>query len=315
MSLATRIAVTVMVVFTLASGLSAQETSTSTRNAAASTAAEAAETTSTAPVSGEETATNDAAAEARPSVYEIRRQFVRLIQEHPQELWMILKLDPTLLSNQQFLANYPELATFVERYPEVRANGRFYLADFPVPNREVSVLDDIVEMMLVACSFFFAAFALLWLIRLILEQKRWNQLSRRQSEVHNKILDRFGTSGELLEYVRSPAGSKFLESAPIPVRIEPVAPRIHNAPVARIMWSIQLGVIVTIAAFGMLLASFRFEKDAAEGLFAMGMIAFCIGAGFIASAVVSLVVSKRLGVWQGPGGNSDVRLDDPGLMR
>ncbi|HJX29810.1 MAG TPA: hypothetical protein VJ885_18055 [Thermoanaerobaculia bacterium] len=38
--------------------------------------------------------------------------------------------------------------------------------------------------------------------------------------MHNKILDRFNTTEQLLEYIRTPAGSKFLESAPIPLHVE-----------------------------------------------------------------------------------------------
>ena len=131
---------------------------------------------------------------------------------------------------------------------------------------------------------------------------RWRQLSRTQSEVHNKILDRFGTSSELLEYVRSPAGTKFLESAPIPVRAEE-QPR-PSAPQSRVMLSIQVGVVVTAAAVGMLLVSLRLDEGA-DGLFALGAIGFCLGAGFIASALISLFLSRRLGDFE----------NDPGIVR
>jgi hypothetical protein len=132
-------------------------------------------------------------------------------------------------------------------------------------------------------------------VRTIIEQKRWNRLSKTQAEVHNKILDRFGTTSELLEYVKTPAGTKFLESAPIPLHEEKVP---QNAPLARVLWSIQIGVVLAVGALGMLLVSFRFEKESAQGLFAMGMIGFCVGAGFIASAIVSIVLSRRLGLWK-----------------
>ena len=50
----------------------------------------------------------------------------------------------------------------------------------------------------------------------------------------------------------------------------------------------------------MLIVSGRLEKDAASGLFAMGVIALSVGAGFIGSAVVSIFLSRRLGLWQPP---------------
>jgi hypothetical protein len=40
-------------------------------------------------------------------------------------------------------------------------------------------------------------------------------LSKVQTEVHTKIVDRFTANDDLLAYIQSPAGSKFLESSPI----------------------------------------------------------------------------------------------------
>lgn len=88
------------------------------------------------------------------------------------------------------------------------------------------------------------------------DQKRWNRLPKTQAELHNKILDNFGTTSELLEYVKTPAGTKFLESAPIPLHEQTVTP---NAPLARVLWSVQIGVIASVGALGMLLVSDRFE--------------------------------------------------------
>jgi hypothetical protein len=149
-------------------------------------------------------------------------------------------------------------------------------------------------------------------VRTIVDQKRWSQLSRRQTEVHNKILDRFSNSDELLAYIKSPAGSKFLESAPIPLHAE--APR-QNAPLSRVLWSVQIGVVVAAAGVGMLLVSTRFDAETAQGFFAMGSIATCIGAGFIISAIVSLVLSRRLGLYQEPPVPPAGAIDDSGFVR
>jgi hypothetical protein len=156
------------------------------------------------------------------------------------------------------------------------------------------------------------AFALAWVIRTINEQKRWNKLSRTQSEVHNKILDRFGTSAEVLDYIKTPAGTKFLESAPIQLHDERPMRQVSNPPFTRAMWSIQIGVVLAVAALGMLLVSGRFDKESAQGFFALGVIGFSIGAGFIASAIVSIFLSRRLGLWQAPGPE---HIDHPGIMR
>jgi hypothetical protein len=70
----------------------------------------------------------------------------------------------------------------------------------------------------------------------------------------------------------------------------------------RAMWSVQVGVVVAAAALGMLLVSFRFDAETGEGLFAMGAIGLCLGAGFVASALVSAYLSRRLGLWRPDAG-------------
>ena len=281
----------------LAAPLFAQEATTT----ATTTATTSAETTTTAA-----TATN---VDSRSS-YEVREEFTHMLRQRPTELSAILQLDPGLLSDDAFLTKYPELQEFVKQHPEVRHNSGFYLEHFQMPTRRRdSLADDVLEGLTIFSVFGLIAFALAWLVRTIIEQKRWSRLSKTQSEVHNKILDRFSTSAELLDYIKTPAGTKFLESAPIPLHAD-AAPQ--NAPLSRVMWSVQIGVIVAAASLGILLVSGRFDKESAQELFALGMIGVSIGVGFIASAAVSIFLSRRLGLWQQP--NSE-RADDTGIVR
>jgi hypothetical protein len=232
--------------------------------------------------------------------YEVRERFSRMLDQHPHELWMILKLDPSLMTNDAFMSGYPEVRELLAEHPEILKNPRYYLAQFSSPAQNRSVLDDIFEMLAVFGGIGLTVIALAWLIRTLIEQRRWKQLSRTQSDVHNKILDRFNTTEQLLEYIRTPAGTKFLESAPIPLHVERPASGKTSTLAARIMWSVQIGVVIAIVGLGMLLLSAVFEKDASQGLFALGAIALCVGTGFIASAAVSLKLSRRLGLWEAP---------------
>jgi hypothetical protein len=291
MTLITRTIFILVLVLALAGELVAQEASTT----ATSTAATA------------ETPTEETGNPSTGRHLEIRDQFTRLLEQHPYELWMILKLDPALLTNDAFMSGYPEVQEFVARHPEILKNPRFYLAQLNSPAQDRSVLDDIFELLAVVGGIGLTVFALAWLIRTLIEQKRWKQLSRTQSEVHNKILDRFNTSEQLLEYIRTPAGGKFLESAPIPLHGERPANGRMSTLATRIIWSVQLGVVIAIAGLGMLLLSLVFDKDSAQGLFALGAIALCVGAGFIASAAVSLKLSRRLGLWEAVDATEPVR--------
>ena len=228
---------------------------------------------------------------------EIRSDFSLLLRERPPEVARILNLDPSLLSDESFLGKYPELRDFIAKHPEVRHNPGFYLENFSESSDRESLVGAVFHNLTIFAVFSLIAFALGWLVRTVIEQKRWSRLSRTQSEVHNKILDRFSTSGELLDYIRTPAGTKFLESAPIPLHTE-AAPQ--NAPLSRVLWSVQIGVVVAAASVGMILVSGRLDKESAQELFALGMIGASIGAGFIASALVSVVLSRRLGLWPSP---------------
>ncbi len=290
MGVATRIILILALLVSIAGALFAQETSTA-----------ATDTTATAPAT--ESAEAESVGETRSS-HQIRNQFSSLLRQRPPEVATILKLDPSLLSDESFLAKYPELGRFVAAHPEVRHNPRFYLGEFSGPYERGSLAGDVLEGLSIVAVFSLIAFALAWLVRTIIEQKRWNRLSRTQSEVHNKILDRFSTSAELLDYIRTPAGTKFLESAPIPLHAESGP---QNAPLSRVMWSVQIGVVVAAASLGVLLVSGRFEKESAQELFALGMIGASIGVGFIASAAVSIFLSRRLGL--GPGQPPE-RLDE-----
>jgi hypothetical protein len=305
MSNPTRLTLTFALLLAMATGLSAQPTETASGGTAA--AADSPSATAEEPPA---TAT-DAEGDPNPEMQQVqaqntRVQFSEVVERHPRELASILALDPSLLSNEQFLARYPDLEDFVQNHPEVERNPHYYVRDFGpyYQRREPTALERAVEMLSITFVIGLSLFALTWLVRTIIEQKRWNQLSRRQAEVHSRILDRFSTSEELLTYVKSAAGAKFLESAPIAVHAEPRP----TGPVARLMWSVQFGVIAAAAGVGILLVSSRFEGETGQGFFAMGAITLSIGAGFIVSALVSAFVARRFD-------SPPTVVDDAGLMR
>ena len=306
MTLAARTALIFAILFPVATELAAQQTVTTTTDTAAAATATAAATDTAASAGTPEEVTE------RPSNAAIREQFGYVLQRHPREVGRVLSIDPTLLTNEPFVARYPDIAEFIAKNPEIGRNPHYFVRGISVeePVYQRQPLDNALEALMIFLTIGTIAIALGWFIRTLIEQRRWNRLSRQQAEVHNKILDRFGTSSELLEYVKSEAGSKFLESAPIPVRTERQAP---STPLTRIMWTVQIGVVVAITALGFMLMGAYFGREG-QGVFAMGIIAFCIGAGFIASAVVSLVMSKRLGLWRN-GEPANDEATDRGLVR
>ncbi len=234
------------------------------------------------------------ASERTGEEWETRNNLVRLLRTQRPGLGSTLAFRPALLSDASFLAEYPELARFLDAHPEVRREPSFYLAGYHAHRR--SSAEDLVEVMAIFVVFLAIALALAWAIRTFIEQKRWKHLARTQTEVHNKIIDRFGSSEELLEYVRSPAGTRFLEAAPIPVHTDDHG----GSPQSRIVRSVQIGVMVAIASLAVMLVSGRFDEEGAQVLFTLGVIALAVGVGFVASAGVSFFLSRRLGLWEAP---------------
>lgn len=310
MHFATRMVLILMMVLATSGVLSAQESGTSTKTSDSAAQPASTETTVTATASDTAAVTAAGNPEEQQGNYDVRTQFSSLLSRQPDEVVTVLVLSPSLLTNEEFLAGHPELSRFVAAHPEVGLEPSFYLAEFGHLARRSGPLDNLIEPLVAFCGFILFAYALVWVVRAIVEHTRWSRLAKTQSEVHNKILDRFGTSAELLEYIKSPAGSRFLESAPIPLRSEPSS-RPQNAPLSRVLWSIQFGIVIVAAAVGMVLVSFRYADQGGD-LFALGAIALCIGLGFIASAAITLFLSRRLGLWQSPDASEMV---DPGFVR
>jgi hypothetical protein len=248
---------------------------------------------------------------------ETRRELRALMEQLPPALGVVLKSDPTLLTNPAYLAAYPTLARYLQTHPEIARDPAYFLehvetvqmVDYRYGNRRVSApLTSEEQMRLESMStwrntmdsflfllgFSAAALSLLWVVRYIVEHRRWLRATRIQSEVHNKLLERFTSSTELAAYMESPAGAKFLSAAPL--AMESASSRAPGAPFSRILWSAQAGVVLMAAGIGFLLIQRRMEYEVAQMLGAWGTLSMAIGAGFVISAAMSYVISSRMGL-------------------
>src|SRR5690606_15521813 len=128
---------------------------------------------------------------------ETREQLKKVMQQYPPSLREVLQNDPSLLSNSDYLATYPALAAFIASHPEVVHNPAYF---FGTPNSgswsrtpELEVVHAWVRafegLQVVAVVGTFVG-AILWLIRQVVDYRRWLRLSRVQYEVHTKLMDR-----------------------------------------------------------------------------------------------------------------------------
>ncbi len=191
----------------------------------------------------------------QPDAQRTRDQLSNLLEHYPPTLKNVFALDPTLLSNESYLAPYPALVSFLNAHPEIARSPSYYIP--PSYNRE-SRQDNstaterawahLLDNLEVFASFGMAIGLVTWLIRTMLDYRRWNRLTKVQTDVHTKLLDRFAGNDELLAYIKSPAGSRFLESSPITLD---AGPRSVGAPLGRILWSVQAGLVSIAGGIGM----------------------------------------------------------------
>lgn len=236
----------------------------------------------------------------QPDAQRTKEELSRLLEHYPPSLRNVLALDPGLLGNQPYLAPYPALVSFVNAHPEIERNPSFYVGEGSFPRSPQDHATQVLEMWkdtlagLAALTGFGMGIGLLvWLIRTLVDYRRWNRLAKVQTEVHTKLLDRFTANNDLFAYIQSPAGSKFLQSSPIMLD---AAPRSVGAPLGRILWSIQGGVVLMAGGIGLQVVSARVADDASQPLHALGVLGIALGLGFLVSAIISFVISQRLGL-------------------
>ena len=265
-----------------------------------------------------------AAAQAQPQVQVLdervsdrdlettQKELIRLLKLSPT-LTTVVARDPTLLSNQDYVArNNPQLAAFLVAHPEVARNPEFYLfthvhGDDGSPDEALErdvwpemhprydswSASETLQPTLALLAFACFLGALIWLIRQFLENRRWGRIFKLQSEVHGRLIDKFGSNQELAGYMETEAGKRFLEAAPIPVSFEPEQ-RVPNA-VARVLTPLQIGIVLVLLGVGFfMLRNVRTEMH--EPMLVLGTIALMPGIGFIISAGITWFLAGRLGL-------------------
>jgi hypothetical protein len=223
----------------------------------------------------------------------------RLLEQYPPSLPRVLRLDPTLLSNQAYLQPYPALSAFLVQHPEIEHNPSYFFGtdqgNFHVDpqQRAIDMWRDTIQGLTIGAVMIAIASALIWLIKTLIEHRRWTRLSKIQTDVHTKLLDRFSSNEDLLAYIQTPAGRKFLESAPILLE----TPRSIGAPLGRILLSVQVGAVLAVGGIGLMIVAGRTVDEVREPLGALGVVAIALGIGFLLSAVMAYVISQRLGLF------------------
>lgn len=263
-----------------------------------------------------------------------QQQLISFLAAHIDIYSELLK-QPSLIRDKSYLQRHPELAAFLKEHPEVAQKASFAEA-WPVPvemgaewipglGRETLAgpcgpalkiqalqyeverarsgrypesyglhrfIDDVGPYVVLVTILG----ALLWVLKVILENRRWGKVAKVQSEVHSKLLEKFGNSQDLLAYMGTEAGKRFLESQPFQLEAEATRPTPY--PFGRILLSMQLGVVVLLVGLGLLYLRSH-VTEGAEVCLILGTLASTVGIGFLLSAAASYGLSHHLGLLEG----------------
>jgi len=231
------------------------------------------------------------------NAHAVQNALNQILRQYPPSLIEMLRLDPSLASNGDYMAMYPTLNQFISQHPEITHNPAFFFGNGPTPSdpaaADIRAWRDVVNTVVVPIFFLCLAFVAAWVAKSINDHRRWRRASDVQAEAHTKLLDRFSSNEDLLTYIQTPVGRHFLESTPI--NLDGAAS--FGAPINRILWSVQVGLVLAAGGFGL---SYAIPADLARSvslpLTVISVLGIALGIGFVLSAAVSYKISQQLGL-------------------
>jgi hypothetical protein len=227
----------------------------------------------------------------------VRDRLQDILRGYPRSVGEVLRRDPTLMGRADYMASYPQLAAFLAQHPEIQRNVEFYFEGYGTWGRQYDPEYEAIGVLLGGMAGFFALAAFLsivtWLVRAIIQHRRWLKASQVQADIHTKLMERMTTNEELLAYVQSPSGRRFLDAAPL----RPETEAMGNAPIGSIIWSMMAGVVLTTVGGGFRAAGAYIGNDAQKAFVVVGIILLSLGIGFMVASGIAYLLSSRLGLF------------------
>jgi hypothetical protein len=233
-----------------------------------------------------------------------RERLREVLNQYPPSVGQVLRLDPSLLERPEYLASYPALAQFLAQHPAIVHNPGYFLGFVQLSGRGYDTPDSArAEGMRAIRDTFGGLFFLLgfsWVVgmigyiaRSVIEYRAWLRASKVQTEAHAKLLDRLTSNQDVLAYVQSPVGQRYLTTASL---TSDFGARSVGSPAGRILWSAQIGIVLALGGFGLFIARNNVIDEAAQALYVVAIVAIALGIGFALSAIAAYALSKQLGL-------------------
>ena len=123
------------------------------------------------------------------------------------------------------------------------------------------------------------------IVRTAMDHLRRSRAERTQAEMFNKLMDKLATGPEVLGYLETEGGRSLLKAPP----------ETRPSPYARILNSVQLGVVLTIIGTGILVLRAMLDGD--RDALIVGTMVLTVGIGMLAAAASSWILSKKFGLF------------------
>jgi hypothetical protein len=154
-------------------------------------------------------------------------------------------------------------------------------------------LDQLFQVFIFAC----VLGTLFWLVRSLLEGRRRGQIARLQLEMHNRLIQRMGSSQELMAYLESDIGKRLFLDPPsssgeglFPLRL----PNLAN----RVLTTLQIGVVLVLIGLGLFgfhvaFAGMPFYMEWEYPIMVLNYLTMIPGLGFILFSCCAWLMAGR----------------------
>ncbi|HZM61166.1 MAG TPA: hypothetical protein VFB85_15255 [Vicinamibacterales bacterium] len=141
------------------------------------------------------------------------------------------------------------------------------------------------EIIIVPSAFFLVGF----IVYVIVEGFRRRSQAKMVTEFHTKLLDRIGSAKEFGDFFASDAGRRFMDS---------LSSTDSGSPHVRILRSVQTGLVMLALGIGLFILTDQrtFSLEAMDGLVVTATVTAAIGAGLIASTLITYLLSWQMGL-------------------
>jgi len=132
-----------------------------------------------------------------------------------------------------------------------------------------------------------------WFAWVIFGTFRRYKIAKLQADVQSRLLEKVGSSQDLLAYAQTDAGKHMLES----LQVERV---VSQVPYGKIVGALQAGIVLFCFGSAMLwLRGHVSTPQSSDGFTVLGALAIALGLGFGLSAAASYYLSRSWGLLNG----------------